>query len=148
MDDPRIERTTTVCMISFAPLGIMMRGVVPGQIDPRQPIKYCVLMALLDDIREKIEARQYEFSKHAVDHTIIRDIRVAELEQAISNQSEVIEDYPNDKYGPSCLILGFTSDGRPLHIQCGYPTRPLVKVITVYEPDPALWIDLRVRRIE
>lgn len=50
--------------------------------------------------------------------------------------AEIIEDYPNDKYGPSCLILGFTSAQRPLPIQCSYPSRALVKIITVYEPDP------------
>ena len=105
-------------------------------------------MALLDDIRVKIAARQYEFSKHAVDQTIIRSISVAELEEAISNRSEVIEDYPEDKYGPSCLVLGFTIGGRPLHIQCSYPSRPLIKIVTVYEPDPDLWIDLRIRKTD
>ena len=75
-------------------------------------------MAMLDDIRRKITRRQYEFSKHAVDQSIIRDIGVREIEEAILNRSELIEDYPDDKYGPSCLILGFTSADRPLHIQC------------------------------
>ena len=105
-------------------------------------------MALLGDIRDKITRRQYEFSKHGVDQTILRDITVSELEQAISNRSEVIEDYPEDKYGPSCLILGFTSAGRPLHVQCSYATRPLVKIITVYEPDPELWIEWRTRKTD
>jgi hypothetical protein len=68
-------------------------------------------MSLMDDIRRKIKARQYEFSKHAVDQTFIRKISVTELEEAVSNRSEVIEDYPEDKYGPSCLILGFTFRG-------------------------------------
>lgn len=105
-------------------------------------------MAMLDDIREKFARRQYEFSKHAVDQSIIRDISVAELEQAVSNRSEVIEDYPEDKYGPSCLILGFTDVGRLIHVQCSYPTRPLIKVITLYEPDPDLWIDFRIRKTD
>jgi hypothetical protein len=105
-------------------------------------------MTLLDDIRRKIAARQYEFSKHAVDQTIIRDITVAELEEALSNRSEVIEDYPDDKYGPSCLILGFTTAERPLHVQCSYPTRPLVKIVTVYEPDPDLWVGLKTRKTD
>jgi len=105
-------------------------------------------MALLDEIREKIATREYEFSKHAVDQTIVRGIGVSELEEAVSNQSEIIEDYPEDKYGPSCLILGFTRTGRPLHVQCSYPTRPLVKIVTLYEPDPALWIDLRIRKAD
>jgi hypothetical protein len=105
-------------------------------------------MALLDEIQDKIARRQYEFSRHAVDQTILRNITVFELEQAFFDNSEVIEDYPDDKYGPSCLVLGFTRSGRPLHIQCSYPARPLVKIITVYEPDPALWIDLRIRKMD
>jgi hypothetical protein len=103
---------------------------------------------LIDDIRVKIAARQYEFSKHAVDQTIIRGICVSELEEAISNRSEVIEDYPEDKYGPSCLVLGFTGAGRPVHVHCSYPTRPLVKIVTVYEPDPELWTEFRIRKTD
>lgn len=103
-------------------------------------------MALIQEIRVKIKRHHYEYSKHAVDQSIIRDISVAELENAITGTSEVIEDYPEDKYGPSCLILGYTKADRPLHIQCSYPSRPLVKIITLYQPDPELWIDFRVRR--
>lgn len=60
--------------------------------------------------------------------------------------SEVIENYPNDKYGPSCLVLGFTRAGRPLHIQCSHPSRPLVKIITLYEPESSKWSEFRTRR--
>ncbi|MBC8420827.1 MAG: DUF4258 domain-containing protein [Proteobacteria bacterium] len=81
-----------------------------------------------------------------MDQSIIRDISVAEVEEAIARPSEVIEDYPEDKYGPSCLILGYTKAGRPLHVQCSYPSRPLIKIITLYQPVPGLWIDFRVRR--
>jgi len=103
-------------------------------------------MALIQEIRIKIKQRHYEYSKHAVDQSIIRDISVLELEDAVAGKSEVIEDYPDDKYGPSCLILGYTKENRPLHIQCSYPSRPLVKIITLYQPDPELWIDFKVRR--
>ncbi len=103
-------------------------------------------MDMLREIQGKVRRRQYEFSRHAVDQSIIREIAVVELEEAISSRAEVIEDYPDDKYGPSCLILGFTRAGRPLHVQCSYPSRPLIKIVTVYEPDSDLWIDLRVRR--
>jgi hypothetical protein len=103
-------------------------------------------MALIEEIRVKVKKRLYEFSKHAVDKSIIRDISVAEVEDAIAGRSEIIEDYPNDKYGPSCLILGYTTAGRRLHIQCSYPSRPLIKIITVYQPDPDLWIDFRIRK--
>jgi len=103
-------------------------------------------MGMLEEIQRKIVQRQYEFSKHAVDQSIIRDIRVAEVEEAISGRCEIIEDYPDDKYGPSCLILGFTKAGRPFHLQCSYSSRQLIKVITLYEPDPDLWVDFRVRK--
>jgi len=103
-------------------------------------------MTLIDEIRVKFKTRNYEFSKHAVDQSIIRDISVAEVEDAIAGRSEVIEDYPEDKYGPSCLILGYTKGGRPLHVQCSYPSRPLIAIITVYQPDPDLWIDFRIRK--
>jgi hypothetical protein len=102
-------------------------------------------MALIDEIGEKIEAGEFEFSKHAVDQSIVRRISVQEVREIFAD-AEVIEDYPDDKYGPSCLIFGRTREGRPLHIQCSYPSRPLVSIITLYEPDPDLWIDSRMRR--
>ena len=105
-------------------------------------------MAILDDIKRKIATRQYEYSKHAVDQAIMRGISVAELEEAVLNRSAVIEDYPEDKYGPTCLILGFTVAGRPLHVPCSYPSRPLIKIITVYEPDQDIWMDFRIRKTD
>ena len=103
-------------------------------------------MTSLQAIRDKVNRRQYEFSRHAVDQSILRDIGVTDVEEAVLGRSEVIEDYPDDKWGPSCLILGFTKSGRPLHIQLSYADRPLLKVITLYEPDPDHWVDLKKRK--
>ncbi len=102
-------------------------------------------MNIVIGIQEKFANEQFEFSRHALDRTILRKISVQEIREA-SQSAELLEDYPNDKYGPSCLLLGFTLAGRALHMQCSYPTRPLVKVITVYEPDPSEWIEFRVRK--
>jgi len=99
----------------------------------------------IEKIRKKIEADQFEFSKHAVDQSIIRHIIVQEVREAFL-KGEVIEDYPEDKYGLSYLIFERTVSGRPIHIQCSYPERPLVKIITLYEPNPAYWIDYKTRR--
>ena len=101
-------------------------------------------MTLLKGIQDKFLADQFEFSQHAVDRMILRFITVRDVREAVG-KGEVIEDYPDDKYGSSCLILGFTTSNRPLHIQASYPIRPLIKVITVYEPDPDEWIDYKVR---
>ena len=103
-------------------------------------------MGTLTEIKDKVLRRQYELSKHAVDQSILRNIEIKEIEQAIQNESEIIEDYPDDKYGPSCLIFGFTGKKRPLHILCSYPDRDLIKIITLYEPDPNLWEDFKDRK--
>ena len=70
---------------------------------------------MIDEIRKKISVDAFEFSKHAVDQTIIRSISVPELREAISN-GVIIEDYPDDKYGPSCLMHGKTAGGRAIHV--------------------------------
>ena len=102
---------------------------------------------MIEQIRAKIKAGRFEFSKHAVDNSILRRISVQEVREAVANGT-IIEDCPDDKYGPSCLVLGFTQGGRPLHIQCSHPSRPLVKIITLYEPGGDEWADFRVRRGE
>lgn len=100
---------------------------------------------MIEEIKQKFARDEFEFSKHATDQSILREISVREIRQAI-HAGEIIEDYPRDKYGPSCLVLGFTPTGRPLHIQCSYPSRQMIKVVTVYEPDPNKWIEFRIRR--
>src|SRR5215211_2313653 len=102
-------------------------------------------MALLDELRRKVAADEFEFSQHALDHTLHRNITVAEVREAVQS-CELIGDHPQDKYGPSCLLLGWTQARRPLHVQCSYPSRPLVIIITLYEPDPDLWMDFRERK--
>ena len=102
-------------------------------------------MELLEELVEKIQAGAFEFSKHAADQSIIRDVSLQEIKEAFEH-AKIIEDYPEDKYGPSCLVLGFTRSKRPLHIQCSYPSRPLVKIITLYEPDPNRWINYKTRK--
>ena len=105
----------------------------------------CSMTVAIVRIRAKFARDAFEFSLHATDQTILRGITVSEIREAIQ-AGEIIEDYPDDKYGPSCLILGFIEAGRPLHIQCSYPRRPMIKIVTVYEPDPTEWINYRERR--
>ena len=103
-------------------------------------------MSLIGEIQGKIADDQFEFSKHAVDQSILRRISVQEVREAFV-VAEIIEDYSEDKYGPSCLVFGKTKAGRPLHIQCSYPMRSIIKIVTLYEPDSARWIDSRTRRL-
>lgn len=100
---------------------------------------------MIDEIIKKIQEGLYEYSQHAVDQSIVRIISTKEIHEAIEH-GKIIEDYPDDKYGPSCLIYGRAVNGRPIHVQCSYSSRPLIKIITVYEPDQALWINFEIRR--
>lgn len=97
-----------------------------------------------DALKQAFGSKSYILTAHGSDRAAKRRIRSPEIEQAVLS-GEVIEDYPDDKYGPSCLILGYTDAKRPLHIQVSYP--PHVKVITVYEPLADEWeADLRTRQ--
>jgi hypothetical protein len=97
----------------------------------------------IERIRDKIGKREYRFSDHAVRRMIKRSISRFEIEDVVM-AGEIIEEYPDDKYSPSCLIYGKTKAGRNLHVQLSLP--PPVVIITVYEPAETEWIDYRVRR--
>lgn len=97
----------------------------------------------IKEIQDKISKGEYRFSDHAVKRMIQKLIDRFEAEEAIAD-GEIIEDYPDDKYSPSCLIYGKTKAGRDLHVQISLP--PVVVVITVYEPDDEEWINCRLRR--
>jgi len=102
-------------------------------------------MKSLSQIRHQLSLGQFEFSRHAFKRAIERDISASEIEEA-GTQAEMIEDYPDDKYSPSCLLLGFTQGGRALHIQVSYADNDLVRIITLYEPDETEWYNRSLRR--
>lgn len=87
-------------------------------------------------VYELVRGGKHEFTRHASRRIVERDISFGEIREAILN-GEMIEDYPNDKHGPSCLISGLTNAGNLLHVQISYP--PIVKVVTAYPPSPDEW---------
>ena len=97
----------------------------------------------LQPIQDAARQGQLFFTDHVLRQMIKRAITEAETVEAILN-GEIIEEYPKDKYGPSCLLSGQTQARRSLHVLCSLP--PRIRVITVYQPDPAEWIDDRLRR--
>ena len=102
-------------------------------------------MKTLAEIRAQLAAGQFEFSRHAFRRAIERDISEAEIQQA-GQRARIIEDYADDKYAPSCLLLGLTDTGRPLHLQVSRADAELIRIITLYEPDPAEWYNYVERR--
>lgn len=103
------------------------------------------MMKTIETIRQQLALGLFELSLHAVMRTVERNISNEEICEA-GAAAIIIEDYPDDKYSPSCLILGFTLDDRPLHLQVSCASAEFVKIITVYEPDPKQWINFVQRR--
>src|SRR6266487_1457213 len=101
-------------------------------------------MKTLQDVRRQLAAGKFEFSRHAFRRAVERNISGKEIREAGAD-AELIEVYPDDKYAPSALLLGFTAGGRPLHFQLSFAETELTKIITIYEPDPNEWIDYRTR---
>jgi hypothetical protein len=102
-------------------------------------------MKTLLQVQRQLAAGEFEFSRHAFRRVIERNIGEQEIREA-GAEAEVIEDYPDDKYSPSALLLGFTTAGRPLHFQVSYRETDVVKIVTIYEPDQNEWIENRKRR--
>ena len=77
---------------------------------------------------------------HAVRRMFERGITEADVHTALS-EGEEIAAYPDDTPYPSRLLLGRWGD-KPLHVVVAYNAQDDEEiVITVYEPDPALWED-------
>jgi len=102
-------------------------------------------MITLDEIRQRLVAGTFEFSRHAFKRVVERNISERDIREA-GRHASIIENYPDDKYAPSCLLLGFTDAGRPLHIQVSYIESDMLKIITIYQPDPEEWYDYSRRR--
>ncbi len=70
-------------------------------------------MKTLQDVRRQLATGKFEFSRHAFRRVVERNISEQEIREAGTN-AELIEDYPEDKYSPSALLLGFTAAGPAL----------------------------------
>lgn len=98
----------------------------------------------MEYIAAAVKAGRYRYTIHGAQQRIERRIRREEIEELVEN-GKIIEDYPKHHYGPACLILGRTGEGKALHILCSL--QEVVDIITVYEPDLIEWKeDLRTRR--
>jgi hypothetical protein len=96
-------------------------------------------------VQIQLSTGEFNFSRHALRRLVERNISELEIMQA-GLHSEIIEEYPDDKYSPSCLLLGFTQARRALHIQISLADTRLLKIITLYEPDEEEWVNYSERR--
>ena len=101
---------------------------------------------MIERIKEQAKAGNYRFTIHGFERCVERHISPNEVLHAILT-GEIIEEYSEDKYGPSCLIYGIGEERRILHVQCSINP---VWIITAYDPtlNPDKWDkDFKRRRI-
>lgn len=67
-----------------------------------------------DYIRSEILGLQYQISLNADDERLADALTITDMETALVN-CEIIEAYPEDRRGESCLALGFIKN-TPFHL--------------------------------
>jgi hypothetical protein len=97
-----------------------------------------VPVLVLQQVREAA-AKRILFLPHALSqmNTPERMISTVEVRSVVFD-GRIIEDYPDDVRGHSCLLLGKGIEDRPLHVVCA-PKSGYLAIITAYIPSPQKW---------
>ncbi len=84
-------------------------------------------------------------TKHSKNRCFERNIFFDDIKNAVMD-GEIIEQYEDDMPFPSCLILGRSSLGKPIHVVLSTDGN-YIYIITAYYPDELKWRDdYKVRR--
>ncbi|MCK4325293.1 DUF4258 domain-containing protein [bacterium] len=102
------------------------------------------LDAALRRIRAQADMENVRITQHAQQEMVEESIALAEVLEAITT-GQILENYPMHRRGACCLLNGVTKNARPLHVVCT-TARPVLIIITVYEPKPPKWITPIQRR--
>ena len=103
-------------------------------------------MTIVEDSR-RVAKKKLLFLPHAIRQMSRpeRMITPQEVERVVMI-GELVEDYPQDSRGHSCLLLGLSHADRAIHVVCS-PKADYLAVITAYLPDTTQWSpDYRRRR--
>src|SRR5947209_1500020 len=86
-----------------------------------------------------VAKRRILFLPHAIRQMSrpARMIKTSEVRDVIGT-GELIEDYPDDPRGHSCLLLGHGRGGRPIHVVSS-PGDDYLAIITAYVPSRKEW---------
>jgi hypothetical protein len=101
---------------------------------------------ILDQVHESV-AKGILYLPHALRQMARPDrmISVVEVREVVE-RGEIIEDYPEDVRGHSCLMLGWGDANRPIHVVCA-PKEEYLAIITAYLPNSEEWAnDFRTRK--
>lgn len=96
-------------------------------------------MSIIIDRVHEAAAKEILFLPHAIRQMNKPERMISEAEVwEVVTQGEVIEDYPEDVRGHSCLLAGETAEGRTIHVVCS-PKNAYLAIITAYVPETGEW---------
>jgi hypothetical protein len=72
----------------------------------------------IDWIKNCVWENAYFLSGHTDEERMDDNLTISEIEEALLS-GRILESYPDDWRGESCLVVGFTNAGIPVHIVCG-----------------------------
>ena len=94
-----------------------------------------------DIVCRAIAQDRVHVSEHAYDEAVEDNLSVVEVIDETRN-GEVIEDYPDDPRGPSCLVLLTADEGSPVHAVWAFDDGSGQSIlVTMYRPEPNRWSD-------
>jgi hypothetical protein len=99
----------------------------------------------ITEIQKAIQAGRIRITDHADEEAHTDMLSYDEIFFSVLT-GKIIEDYPDDKPYPSCLIYGNTFTNEPVHSVWAYNKITIWAVlVTVYRPDPSKWINWQRR---
>jgi len=97
-------------------------------------------------IKRCLRERKLRWSYHIDQRLPGRDLTREDILSAVDSL-EIIEEYPEDKYLPSYLLLGAVRQ-QPLHLLAAADVAgDIIRIVTAYKPDPREWDGSYRRRL-
>jgi hypothetical protein len=93
--------------------------------------------SITDEIHVRLRRRNLRHTFHALKEEMSEGLTAREIEESLLKGFELVEDYPDDRRGHSCLILTWVKE-KPVHIVCA-PHEEALIIVTVYIPSREEW---------
>jgi hypothetical protein len=88
-------------------------------------------------LQEQAKHDSVRITVHAHQEMVEEDISYDQVLEVLS-LPRILENYPEHKRGPCCLVCRKISSGRFIHVVCTTSMEVTI-IITVYEPKPPKW---------
>ena len=92
----------------------------------------------INELRLLVTMNKVVWTEHVAIRLRERGLKREDVIKCIVN-GEIIEQYPTDTPLPSCLVLGFCTVNKPLHVVVGLDRGVHCGMITAYRPSLEKW---------